>query len=92
MSRPPLRKLGGPRPTWPESPDVLWDAFEHHALPATAPREQRVEMRKAFVSGLFSMLGEMRRVPDGDDDEQADSLEAYWQDLTRRMAAMSPAR
>lgn len=74
--------------TWPESPDRLWRAFELLALPPTAPRIQREEMRKAFVVGMFSMLGEMRRIPEGDDDQQTEVLEAYWQDLKNRLEAM----
>lgn len=75
---------------WLISPDELWAAFEARAIPPTAPRVQRVEMRKAFVAGMFSMLGLMQTIPEGDDDEQAEQLEAYWQDLCRRMEAMSP--
>ena len=86
----PFRPLRKPAPSWPSSPDVLWAEFEKRCLPPGSPRHQRVEMRKAFISGLFSMVGEMQRMPDLDDESLVGALDAYWNDLKRRMNAMSP--
>ena len=73
------------------SPDALWAAYESTSLSPSAPRIQRTEMRKAFVAGMFAMLGLMQTMDMDDEDEAAQVLEDYWQDLARRMKAMSPA-
>lgn len=74
------------------TPDELWEGYEHHAMSPTAPRLQRTEMRKAFIAGMYAMLGLLQGMDTDDEEAAAEGLEAYWQDLSRRMVTMSPPR
>lgn len=69
--------------------EELWAGFENNALPPTAPRRQRTEMRKAFITGYWSALEMVRCIPEGaDEDDAADALEAHWRDVKSKFNAL----
>jgi hypothetical protein len=58
--------------------EALWLSFEKNVIPVTASDIQRKEMRRAFYSGAWALLQEMKRLGEDDISEEvgADILEA----------------
>lgn len=62
----------------------LWEDYARKVMPPNAPEVQRVETKLAFMSGLFAMLTEMRRLGEHDVSEDAGvvHLDRWLKELT----------